>query len=528
MDQYKQDYMSFMNNRTKEVIRKSKSKLGELNTFKIGNENREYKRKNYQEVTDNLVLNPTNSKNVILNDMNVVRNNIARGQGNNYNIISNAYNNQQYGEHMKNYTSKEYRHVNNNDNYDKFGRVISNQDTPKQGLPQDTPKPIEGIEHLENYFAVNDHYNYRPPSGNRGNHERNPQTNDQGNPYGQDTRESNIYGSDPYPQNYYPKQGYPENVNQQESYNQYNNVSGTRNESYLPNEQYNYNNQELQQNDPNNYGNQQMNYKQNQEYPQYQQEPQMSKPQQTPPQSIPMKGKKVDLESLPIPDNVKTVEDYEVYLRSLGVDPYTLEYVGSQVNQEMENNIEKMQRMNLGNDHQNPNANPQVDYSSQQNSNYPQHQEGQYPNSNKTVNQQEMNQYKRDYGFNNPSSETPKVNSNQSNQMNMQYQAEGQQYNHVNTQPTQVNSKEVYGSTYKASYNGDHKIDLAQQGYNNAYEKMISHSRFKPYRNQSQIVIGDASLYDRRPNTHQTGNRSYSPLVKNQPIMVNPCKGFLF
>lgn len=108
------------------VSRKHNSRLSELNTFKIGSENREIlRKKTYNDVTNELVLNPTNAKPSYA-DSRLNYNDIARLQSHPFDIINNS-NRRENSVGMQS-NSKEYRIVNNNENYDQFGREIAARD----------------------------------------------------------------------------------------------------------------------------------------------------------------------------------------------------------------------------------------------------------------------------------------------------------------------------------------------------------------------------------------------------------------
>ena len=172
IDQSQRDYISYMNNKqheNKEVqgsFRKRNSKLMELNTFKIGGEVREIKRKNYQDYNDNLNLNPTKNYPVSKPyEMNMM-NNISERKPMNpnaFNIINNQPN-KEFHENPKLFTTSDQKIAMNKENYDQYGRQIGNKiDSNSYNEQVYHPEPVKGIENLENYSAFNDHYNYRPP-----------------------------------------------------------------------------------------------------------------------------------------------------------------------------------------------------------------------------------------------------------------------------------------------------------------------------------------------------------------------------
>lgn len=122
--------------------------------FKIGGENREIKRKNYEDVTNNLVLNPgrkneVRNARVELQDMGAIRQqNRGRSQG--YNIINH---------------SNPDPNANNNYNIARINNDNQKQSESDRGIPQNN----QHMEVLDNYnpnnvnpYAnVNNNYNYK-------------------------------------------------------------------------------------------------------------------------------------------------------------------------------------------------------------------------------------------------------------------------------------------------------------------------------------------------------------------------------
>lgn len=236
-----------------ETYKHRNSKLKEINTFKIGGENREIKKKNYHEYNDNLNTNPTRHdprslvSNVYYNEK------ITPSQTGNYNIINNE--NKKNHDNSLLFTSSEQRQAMNKENFDIYGRRVGNNDVFEG---KKTEGEIKGIDNLENYSVYNDYHNYKP--------------------------------------------------GQSQSQIQKNEYKPTINTGYV----YDKSNNEKNQFKPS-----QVNQKQ-----------------------------KVDLNSIPIPDYIKTVEDYEKYLGSQ-------EYKYEEKNQdEDEVNVvaNQISNMKIGND----------------------------------------------------------------------------------------------------------------------------------------------------------------------------------
>ncbi len=407
IDQSQRDYISYMNNKqheTKDVqgsFRKRNSKLMELNTFKIGGEVREIKRKNYQDYNDNLNLNPTKNYPVSkTNEMNII-NNISERKPinlNAFNIISNQPN-KEFNENPKLYTTSDQKIAMNKENYDQYGRQIGNKiDNNNYNEQVHHPETIKGIENLENYSAFNDHYNYRPPSGNNTQNKSNDQ--------------------------YQKNTGYV--ADRQISKNEYQPIH--------------YEQNKIDQID------------QNQHYYQNQNDSYQNQPKQPSVSTVPQgKGKKVDLNSIPIPDNVRNVEDYEKYLVQLGIDPISLEYVDSSSNQNsyQEDRFleDKMKNLNINDNHY------EMNMHNEKQSQNPYHEE-------------RLHQQQGEYYQQKPQSQPQSYNQSQSN---------------------------------------------------NQQEMFVPRQQYK---NQSQILLADASAHQR--NKPEEPKRDYEPLSKVKPVVINP------
>lgn len=252
-------------------LRKKNSKLLELNTFKIGGEVREIKKKsNYQDYNDSLNLNPT--KNYTMPTYSYgpqIQTGIGKNAPN-YNIISNIISNE-YVEPPLYHASNEVKTNMNRDNFDQYGRQIGSKSIDVKGTSN--VSSVQGIENLENFSPYHDHYNYRPPSGTKS--------------------------------TFNQTQGYVHDK------------SGNKHEV-------------KNQNMKNDYSDYRQPPVQQQDYSEHRQPPTQQKP----------RGK-VDLNSIPIPDTVKNVEDYENYLYSIGINPQTQEYMSDPVNS-LEQNFSRM------------------------------------------------------------------------------------------------------------------------------------------------------------------------------------------
>ena len=173
--------------------------------------------------------------------------------------------------------------------------------------------------------------------------------------------------------------------------------------------------------------------------------------------------RKVDLNTLPIPDNVTNVEEYERYLISLGIDPLTLEYVD-----DTENLEKNFSQMNLNSN----DGNKQVNYNS-------------YDNNNIKQEKQEIN------------TKVPTPNYHEQNiysGYHSNYQNENSVNNNVNSKNPDINLLPNYGS--------------------------------KPlYKNQSQVLIADASAYTNQKNEVK---KDYESLYKKKTVMSNPCKNMIY
>ena len=568
IDQSQRDYASFMNRQTDSAkteinvggLRKKNSKLMEINTFKIGGENREIAKKmKYNDYNENLNLNPT--KNYIAPGYVNPNVNLNPNPGaSNFNIINHS-NQKQFNENPLKHTSNEYKIMNNNDNFDSYGRQIGVQQINVQGgsqLPPDynqnqfergmggapnmmgIPEPqiqeVKGIENLENYSPYNDHFNYRPVSGVNS-VSNNSQV--QGQAKKPITPYSNV-NQGGYIQE--KKLGGIQNQNQiLNNNNQINNQKEIE-QRQMQMQQYQQQQQQLGENPYENYRIEPMNQQQGklgnpmmQPTNQNQQRISDSQPQQprSQPQSEPQK-KKVDLNTLPIPDNVNTVEDYEQYLLSLGIDPLTLEYIddGSQSLQNQSNPVQvqsnnppnsfnelaelegRMQGMNIS---ENPNLNPNYNYNIQNPNQIQQQQQNLYQqnqNSNSLPPRKDIDRIKQDYtGYNNYGGQIP------------QQQERKQQ---------QLTSNSSYGKN-KNSNTKDLDNKAIQLNNNSSYENPLNNNLKKEpylpnygakptYKNQSSILIADASAHSAKGAVPQFEKKDYEPFIKNKPLVINPCK----
>lgn len=473
IDQSQKDYTNFFSGRkdqSAQGLRKKNSKLMELNTFKIGGDNRELSKKmKYQDYNDNLTLNPTknyqlsgNSSNInnnitSINDSNKnsqLNSNYGRyaPQKNNFNIIT-GNDKKEFNENPMNHTSNEYKQMINNENFDQYGRQIGNKPVnPEYGSinnqggqgMQGNPPQIKGIENLENFSPYYDHYNYRPVSG----------TNNQKDNTG-------MYNTLPYQGGYVQDKNGVNNFNmkqpQQQPINSFQNIpQGYPNSNSNPNPNYyeNYKIEPIKQS--NNSQNQQENYYQGGQGQGHLQ------PKTT--------GKKVDLNSVPIPDHINTVEDYEKYLISLGIDPLTLEYISENPNSNQGNNQQYQQ----------------MDYLEKQmggmniNSGYPE----------SMPNDKEVEKIKNDYGG---------------------YQG----YQGGNGPSNQSNNQQ------SSNQDRNNAPKLNQQVL---YDPHLPNYGTRPtYKNQSTLLLADASAHTGKGNT-QFEKKDYEPFVKNKPLVINPCK----
>ena len=462
VDQCQKDYQDYMTTTPlTSNIKKKNSKLSEINTFKIGGDREIKAKKKYQEYNEGLMLNPT--KNSAISNFNNYMNPKSVPQQTSYNIISNN-NNKEFNENPMNHTSNDYKILSNNDNFDQFGRQIGIKPQEVKGQSDFKVPQVKGIENVENFSPYYDHYNYRPPSGNK-------------------LKENNIMSSYNVPSSYqggyitdkpkvpnYTSVGNPLNTNfapqnQQHNQNEFNQL----NQNYYEKNPYeNYKvgpmmdgNNSQNQHYEDKYSNQQQQYQQ----PPQQQHQQQHQQQQSNHNQIPLtKGKKVDLESIPIPESVTTVEEYEKYLISLNIDPYTLEMMDS--GNDMSSLEKGMKNLNVNE------RDPEIekirnDYS------YP---KSQAPNSFNDIygGQQNQNQYQNQ-------------DINQINQMN--------QLNHINQiQPEKKEYLPNYGTR-------------------------------PTYKNQSSILIADASAHTNQPQKQE--KRDYESFTKTKPIISNPCNIFI-
>lgn len=441
IEQTQKDLGMFTNQTQDKSLRKKNSKLAELNTFKIGGDVREIKTKQkYQDYNDNLLLNPTRNSNLI-NYSNQILNNKITPKNLGYNIINNNTNKDRV-ENTFNHTSNEYKQMSNNENFDRFGRQVgtniqSNSEKNDKGYQNNQigheeysyqPQSIKGIENLENYSAYHDHYNYRPEiTDGKDRNMMNMNVN------------NNNYG-------YIQEKGHnhSNSVNNYSNYGNYSNYKDQTSNSILNNNnQLNSNNTNMN-NYQNNVSDQKTDMKSYNNYTN-------------------KTKRKVDLNTLPIPDNVTNVEEYERYLISLGIDPLTLEYVD-----DTENLEKNFSQMNLNSN----DGNKQVNYNS-------------YDNNNIKQEKQEIN------------TKIPTPNYHEQNiysGYHSNYQNENSVNNNVNSKNPDINLLPNYGS--------------------------------KPlYKNQSQVLIADASAYTNQKNEVK---KDYESLYKKKTVMSNPCKNMIY
>jgi hypothetical protein len=142
---------------------RSKKESEVTGTFKIGGENREIKKRTYEDVTEGLLLNPTrqppNSSQRGRREEPVeseMKSNMpSRGKSQGFNIINHsAYNtdNKEGNLNFEYRTGKKMPNINNNNIDSISGKFNSNVNSY-------TPKEIEGIENLENFHR---HYDINP------------------------------------------------------------------------------------------------------------------------------------------------------------------------------------------------------------------------------------------------------------------------------------------------------------------------------------------------------------------------------
>lgn len=444
----------------------------ELNTFKIGGEVRELSKKmKYQDYNDSLNLNPTknyqmsNNSSNINNNITSVNDNNKNNQynqlnqgntygryipqkNNNFNIIT-GNDRKEYNENPMNHTSHEYKQMLNNENFDQYGRQVGTKPvnpeygnpSQNQGLNQGQPSVVKGIENLENFSPYYDHYNYRPVSGN------NSQKDNSG-----------MYNTMPYQGGYVQDKNSMNKSNQPiNSFSQVNYPNSNVNPNYYEKNPYENNKIEPKQSS------------QGQgDYPQDRGNPNQGQGH------ISTSGKKVDLNNIPIPDHINTVEDYEKYLISLGIDPLTLEYISD--NQSSNQGTNNNQYHN------------QMDYLEKQMGGLNIHSNQGY---NDVSNDKELEKIKNDYG------------GYQGYQNNQQHpQIHGQQQNQGN------------------STNNNNPI-LNQQVL---YDPHLPNYGARPtYKNQSTLLLADASAHTGKGST-QFEKKDYEPFVKNKPLIINPCK----
>lgn len=559
IDQSQKDYRSFVQTNpaqetpnTLQGLRKKNSKLAEINTFKIGGDVREINKKmKYHDYNDNLTLNPTKNYNINNNNSSNINNNITANYNNNgnigsggainsvnnannreFNIISNN-NRKEFIDNPLNHTSNEYKQMINNENFDQYGRQIGvnpinninnvnaghdYNNNVGYGNPNEPQiQNIKGIENLENYSPYNDHYNYRPVSGvnNNNNNNNNSNVNRNSNKliennimrqcirtpqdgYVQDKNDIRVgYNMNPSSIvdgniNSNVNRGIPNNTNSYDNYriepiNKNINNDGGQKER----EDYNNNNNNLNINERREEG-------------------------------FKTTGKKVDLNSIPIPDNVNTVEDYEQYLISLGIDPLSLEYIdysgnsnsnNNNINNNMSHNTHppndfneiesQMRNLNINDNYKNNvniNSNKQAPiYNNNNNmSNIMNHR-----------NDEQVEKIRNDYGFNN----------NQNNQKNNNKQQQQQQDNPYAT------SNSNYGNIKSNNINNG-----KNQHFDN-HPQLPNYGSKPTYKNQSSVIIADASAHTNSGNVNinpkmggQYENKEYEPFVKTKPLVINPCK----
>jgi hypothetical protein len=146
----------------KENIRNKRlEKKDTQGTFKIGSENREIRKKNYDDVSNNLILNPMreNARGRSEYESGILRHHPQRGSSHGFNII----NHNLYQENSSIKTN--YGRVNNisNTNYENGTRESEGNQIKTNNIQQQ----VEGIENLENYpyqeEALNRNNNELPP-----------------------------------------------------------------------------------------------------------------------------------------------------------------------------------------------------------------------------------------------------------------------------------------------------------------------------------------------------------------------------
>lgn len=402
IDQSQRSYMSYMTNKEMDnkeninqtqVFRHRNSKLKDLNTFKIGMENRELKRKNYQEYNDNLNTNPTRYD---------------------PRMLPGASNLNLYQVEKK--TPKSSYNIINNEIKSPFNYI---PDTKQQSLYMNKEKEIY------------DQYGRRNPIENE-KFDRFEKLDE-----GRQAEEYHMSNNENYKDQ---NKEIPTNDN---NYNQYNKIANDIN-THQPNtnQEYGYDGH----NDQSHYG-----HIDQTAYDKYKIEPTQT---QNAPNLKKQSRKKVDLNSIYIPESIKTIEDYEKYLLGMGIDPLTLEYIeenhyqgkDNQYNQQENNDLsEKMENLKIGSNEN-------------------------YENYDKSNQYKDNNQYSNQYQY--------------QDQLNHHYQQQQQQ------QP--------------------------QQSQQQQYSKPSLN-----YKNQSQILIADASHYQKNK---EEVRKEYEPFIKNKPVIVNPCK----
>ena len=144
------EYEKFINDKfnTREKSLNPRKKMSDpQGTYKIGGDNREIKRKNYEEITDHLTINPTRRENNLLREENYPREVAqisSRGKSQGYNIIN----------HEK---KKEKENIQNN-NYNSNIKTLNNPNSNNNLNNYNT----EGLDNLENYdlngYGYNDNF----------------------------------------------------------------------------------------------------------------------------------------------------------------------------------------------------------------------------------------------------------------------------------------------------------------------------------------------------------------------------------
>ena len=192
-------------------------------------------------------------------------------------------------------------------------------------------------------------------------------------------------------------------------------------------------------------------------------------------------GKKADINSIPIPEYVKNVDDYEKYLFSIGINPLTLEYIENdeshKEHEQQSNNMQK-QKVDL-------NSIPIPEY---------------------VRTTEDYEKYLISIGI---------------NPITLEYL----DIQHVQPQQQDSNEREIYDKMNNLSIHQEQSNSHSYQQPNNEYNqsKALPNYGTRPaYKNQSQIFIADASAYQKDKQMEQ--KRDYEPFVKSKQLVVNPCK----